>query len=181
MLLKFSLRQPHILSFFTLFLLHSFSSDLSSLSSFSLSLSCMLDPSSLHKKKILRNVRIAVFFFFFFFGLSLIISPNPNLGSAMAADFPFSFVPPFFFLSVFFVSSVLFVLMATRYRVVSLLVRTSTSTLWATLQEQISIHSFNTPLYRSNSFIEGVFYKIKRQIEELDRVSGLETDALVHR
>ncbi|XVF57709.1 hypothetical protein PTKIN_Ptkin07bG0003900 [Pterospermum kingtungense] len=91
--------------------------------------------------------------------------------------------------------------MATRYWVVSLPVRTSASTLWATLQEQISKHSFDTPLYRfnipnlrvgtldsllalsddlfkSNSFIEGVSHKIRRQIEELERVSGLETNAL---
>ncbi|KAJ7971765.1 V-type proton ATPase subunit C [Quillaja saponaria] len=91
--------------------------------------------------------------------------------------------------------------MATRYWVVSLPVQTSASTLWNQLQEQISKHSFDTPLYRfnipnlrvgtldsllslsddlvkSNSFMEGVSHKIRRQIEELERVSGLESNAL---
>ena len=31
---------------------------------------------------------------------------------------------------------------------------------------------------QSNSFIEGVSHKIRRQIEELERVSGLESNAL---
>ncbi|XP_050234340.1 V-type proton ATPase subunit C [Mercurialis annua] len=91
--------------------------------------------------------------------------------------------------------------MATRYWVVSLPVQNSASTLWNRLQDQISKHSFDTPLYRfntpnlrvgtldsllslsddllkSNSFIEGVSHKIRRQIEELERVSGVESSAL---
>ncbi|KAJ7976285.1 V-type proton ATPase subunit C [Quillaja saponaria] len=91
--------------------------------------------------------------------------------------------------------------MATRYWVVSLPVQNSASTLWNQLQEQISKHSFDTPLYRfnvpnlrvgtldsllslsddlvkSNSFMEGVSHKIRRQIEELERVSGVESNAL---
>lgn len=91
--------------------------------------------------------------------------------------------------------------MASRYWVVSLPVQNPASTLWNRLQEQISKHSFDTPLYRfnipnlrvgtldsllslgddlskSNSFIEGVSHKIRRQIEELERVSGVESSAL---
>ncbi|XWS43955.1 hypothetical protein CRYUN_Cryun15aG0002900 [Craigia yunnanensis] len=91
--------------------------------------------------------------------------------------------------------------MAIRYWVVSLPVQNSVSTLWNRFQDQISKHSFDTPLYRfnipnlrvgtldsllalsddlfkSNSFIEGVSHKIRRQIEELERVSGLESNAL---
>ncbi|KAK9278097.1 hypothetical protein L1049_027655 [Liquidambar formosana] len=91
--------------------------------------------------------------------------------------------------------------MATRYWAVSLPVPTSASSLWNSLQESISKHSFDTPLYRfnvpnlrvgtldsllslsddlfkSNSFVEGVSHKIRRQIEELERVSGVETSAL---
>ncbi|KAK6256209.1 hypothetical protein SCA6_017514 [Theobroma cacao] len=91
--------------------------------------------------------------------------------------------------------------MASRYWVVSLPVQNSASTLWNSLQDQISKHSFDTPLYRfnipnlrvgtldsllalsddllkSNSFIEGVSHKIRRQIEELERVSGMESNAL---
>ncbi|KAB2055935.1 hypothetical protein ES319_A11G070800v1 [Gossypium barbadense] len=91
--------------------------------------------------------------------------------------------------------------MANRYWVVSLPVQKSASTLWNSLQDQISKHSFDTPLYRFNipnlrvgtldsllalsddlfklnTFIEGVSQKIRRQIEELERVSGLESNAL---
>ncbi|KAH1080659.1 hypothetical protein J1N35_020420 [Gossypium stocksii] len=91
--------------------------------------------------------------------------------------------------------------MANRYWVVSLPVQKSASTLWNSLQDQISKHSFDTPLYRfnipnlrvgtldsllalsddlfkSNTFIEGVSQKIRRQIEELERVFGLESNAL---
>ncbi|KAH1206579.1 V-type proton ATPase subunit C [Glycine max] len=91
--------------------------------------------------------------------------------------------------------------MATRYWVVSLPVQNSASTLWNKLQEQISKHSFDTPLYRfnipnlrvgtldsllslsddlvkSNSFVEGVSHKIRRQIEELERVSGVMSSGL---
>ncbi|KAK7839938.1 v-type proton atpase subunit c [Quercus suber] len=88
--------------------------------------------------------------------------------------------------------------MATRYWVVSLPVQNSATSLWNRLQEQISKHSFDTPLYRFNvpnlrvgtldsllslsddlqSFVEGVSHKIRRQIEELERVSGVESNAL---
>ncbi|XP_034708155.1 V-type proton ATPase subunit C [Vitis riparia] len=91
--------------------------------------------------------------------------------------------------------------MATRYWSVSLPVRTSASSLWNRLQDAISKHSFDTPLYRfnipnlrvgtldsllslsddlqkSNSFVEGVTHKIRRQIEDLEKASGVETSAL---
>ncbi|KAJ6302314.1 hypothetical protein OIU77_016406 [Salix suchowensis] len=91
--------------------------------------------------------------------------------------------------------------MASRHWVVSLPVENSASSLWNRLQEQISKHSFDTPLYRfntpnlrvgtldsllalsddlvkSNNFIEGVSHKIRRQIEEFERVSGVESNAL---
>ncbi|KAK4767969.1 hypothetical protein SAY87_003110 [Trapa incisa] len=93
--------------------------------------------------------------------------------------------------------------MASRYWVVSLPVQGSAtaSSLWNRLQEQISRHSFDTPLYRfnipnlrvgtldsllslsddllkSNNFMEGVSHKIRRQIEELERVTGVESNAL---
>ncbi|KAI7986813.1 V-type proton ATPase subunit C [Camellia lanceoleosa] len=85
--------------------------------------------------------------------------------------------------------------MATRHWVVSLPVQNSASSLWTRLQQSISKRAFDTPIYRfnipnlrvgtldsllalsddllkSNSFIEGVSHKIRRQIEELERVSG---------
>ncbi|CAI9097125.1 OLC1v1033460C1 [Oldenlandia corymbosa var. corymbosa] len=93
--------------------------------------------------------------------------------------------------------------MATRYWIVSLPVQSSNSasSSWSRLQESISRHSFDTPLYRfnipnlrvgtldsllalsddllkSNSFIEGVSHKIRRQIEELERVSGVLSSSL---
>lgn len=91
--------------------------------------------------------------------------------------------------------------MATRYWVVSLPVQSSSSTLWNRLQESISKQAFDTPLYRfnipdlrigtldsllslsddlykSNTFIEGVSHKIRRQIEDLERASGVESGAL---
>ncbi|CAN1839044.1 V-type proton ATPase subunit C [Linum perenne] len=91
--------------------------------------------------------------------------------------------------------------MASRYWVVSLPVKDSASSLWNRLQDQISKHSFDTPLYRfnipnlrvgtldsllslsddllkSNSFLEAVSLKIRRQIEDLERVSGTESNAL---
>ncbi|KAJ0111464.1 hypothetical protein Patl1_02568 [Pistacia atlantica] len=91
--------------------------------------------------------------------------------------------------------------MASRYWVVSLPVQNSPTSLWNRLQEQISKHSFDTPLYRfnipnlrvgtldsllalsddllkSNSFVEGVSHKIRRQIEDLERVSGVESSSL---
>ncbi|GFZ03933.1 vacuolar ATP synthase subunit C [Actinidia rufa] len=91
--------------------------------------------------------------------------------------------------------------MATRYWVASLPVQNSASSLWSRLQESISKHAFDTPLYRfnipnlrvgtldsllalsddlfkSNAFIEGVSHKIRRQIEELERVSGMISTSL---
>ncbi|XP_068666838.1 V-type proton ATPase subunit C-like [Aristolochia californica] len=90
---------------------------------------------------------------------------------------------------------------ATRYWVVSLPVQSSASSTWSRLQEAISKQSFDTPVYRfntpdlrvgtldsllslsddllkSNSFIEGVSHKIRRQVEELERVSGIEGSPL---
>ncbi|XP_039143355.1 V-type proton ATPase subunit C [Dioscorea cayenensis subsp. rotundata] len=90
---------------------------------------------------------------------------------------------------------------ASRYWMVSLPVQNSASSLWSRLQESISKRSFDTPLYRfnvpnlrvgtldsllslsddllkSNSFIEGVSHKIRRQIEELEKASGVEGGAL---
>lgn len=84
---------------------------------------------------------------------------------------------------------------------VSLPVQNSATSLWNRLQEQISKQSFDTPLYRfnipnlrvgtldsllslsddllkSNSFVEGVSHKIRRQIEELERGSGVESSSL---
>ncbi|KAF6166335.1 hypothetical protein GIB67_015881 [Kingdonia uniflora] len=91
--------------------------------------------------------------------------------------------------------------MANRYWVVSLPAQTSASSIWNRLQESISKHSFDTPLYRfntpdlrvgtldsllslsddlikSNSFVEGVTHKIRRQIEDLEKLSGVDTNAL---
>ncbi|CAK9177465.1 unnamed protein product [Ilex paraguariensis] len=91
--------------------------------------------------------------------------------------------------------------MATRYWVVSLSVQNSATSLWSRLQESISKNAFDTPLHRfnipnlrvgtldsllalsddlvkSNSFIEGVSQKIRRQIEELERVSGVVSSSL---
>ncbi|XP_051147970.1 V-type proton ATPase subunit C [Andrographis paniculata] len=93
--------------------------------------------------------------------------------------------------------------MATRYWVASLPVGegSSASSLWSRLQESISKQAFDTALYRfnipnlrvgtldsllalsddllkANSFIEGVSHKIRRQIEELERVSGVVTSSL---
>lgn len=93
--------------------------------------------------------------------------------------------------------------MATRYWAVSLPVGQSSapSSLWSRLQESISKQAFDTALYRfsipnlrigtldsllalsdellkSNNFIEGVSHKIRRQIEELERVSGVVSSSL---
>ncbi|XP_019189452.1 PREDICTED: V-type proton ATPase subunit C-like [Ipomoea nil] len=93
--------------------------------------------------------------------------------------------------------------MASRYWVVSLPVQQSSSatSLWSRLQDSISKNSFDTPLYRfnipnlrvgtldlllalsddlvkSNNFIEGVCSKIRRQIEELERASGVASSSL---
>ncbi|KAG6467084.1 hypothetical protein ZIOFF_075092 [Zingiber officinale] len=90
---------------------------------------------------------------------------------------------------------------ASRYWIVSLPVHTSATTVWNRLRESISKNSFDTPLYRfnvpdlrvgtldsllaisddlvkSNAFIEGVTHKIRRQIEELEKASGLEVGSL---
>ncbi|KAH6761548.1 vacuolar ATP synthase subunit C / V-ATPase C subunit / vacuolar proton pump C subunit [Perilla frutescens var. hirtella] len=93
--------------------------------------------------------------------------------------------------------------MATRYWVASLPVGqgSSESSIWSRLQESISKQAFDTALYRfnipnlrvgtldsllalsddllkSNNFIEGVSHKIRRQIEELERVSGVVSSSL---
>ncbi|CAL5373099.1 unnamed protein product [Camellia sinensis] len=91
--------------------------------------------------------------------------------------------------------------MASRYWVASLPVPNSASSLWSRLQESISKQAFDTHLYRfnipnlrvgtldsllalsddllkSNSFIEGVSHKIRRQIEEMERVSGVVSSSL---
>lgn len=91
--------------------------------------------------------------------------------------------------------------MATRYWIVSLPVKTSHSALWSRLQESISKQSFDTPLYRfntpdlrvgtldsllalsddltkANTFVEGVSHKIRRQIEEMEKVSGIDGGSL---
>ncbi|KAL1566461.1 V-type proton ATPase subunit C [Salvia divinorum] len=93
--------------------------------------------------------------------------------------------------------------MATRYWVASLPVGQggSASSVWSRLQESISKQAFDTSLYRfnipnlrvgtldlllslsddlskANNFIEGVSHKIRRQIEELERVSGVVSSSL---
>lgn len=91
--------------------------------------------------------------------------------------------------------------MASRYWMVSLPVQSSVSSLWSRLQESISKQAFDTPLYRfnipelrvgtldsllalsddlvkSNAFIEGVSHKIQRQVEELERASGVDGGGL---
>lgn len=84
---------------------------------------------------------------------------------------------------------------------VSLPAQSSASALWSRLQELISKKAFDTPLYRFNTpdlrvgtldsllslsddlsklntFIEGVSHKIRRQIEDLERASGIDSLAL---
>ncbi|KAL6579762.1 hypothetical protein OROMI_007786 [Orobanche minor] len=93
--------------------------------------------------------------------------------------------------------------MTTRYWAASLPVGqgSSASSLWSRLQESISKQAFDTALYRFNipnlhvgtldsllalsddlfeskNFIEGVSHKIRRQIEELERVSGVISSSL---
>ncbi|XP_074282146.1 V-type proton ATPase subunit C-like [Silene latifolia] len=91
--------------------------------------------------------------------------------------------------------------MATRYWMASLPVQSSASTVWSQLQESISKQSFDTPLYRfnvpnlrvgtldsllsladdllkSNAFVEGATQKIRRQIDELERSSGVDAGSL---
>ncbi|KMZ64235.1 V-type proton ATPase subunit C [Zostera marina] len=90
---------------------------------------------------------------------------------------------------------------ATRYWVVSHPVQNSSTALWTRLQSSISNRAFDTALYRfsapdlrvgtldsllslsddlvkSNSFIEGVSHKIRRQIEEIERIVGGEGGSL---
>ncbi|KAL7603370.1 V-type proton ATPase subunit C [Lactuca sativa] len=91
--------------------------------------------------------------------------------------------------------------MATRYWIVSLPVHSSATSLWSRLQESISKNSFDTLLYRfnipnlrvgtldsllalsddllkSNTFIEGCSHKIRRQIEDLEKASGILASSL---
>jgi V-type H+-transporting ATPase subunit C len=99
--------------------------------------------------------------------------------------------------------------MATRYWIAALPVQSADgasiaaakTALWGRLQDSISRHSFDTPLYRftvpdlrpgtldsllalsddlvkSNIFIEGVSHKIRRQIEDLERAGGVESGTL---
>ncbi|KAL8099166.1 hypothetical protein AgCh_031732 [Apium graveolens] len=92
--------------------------------------------------------------------------------------------------------------MATRYWIISLPLQNSpASSLWSRLQDSISKNSFDTPLYRfsvpnlrvgtldsllslsddllkSNNFIEAASHKIRRQIEDLERVSGVSSTSL---
>jgi V-type H+-transporting ATPase subunit C len=91
--------------------------------------------------------------------------------------------------------------MASRYWIVSLSVQSSASDLWNRLRESVSKNAFDTSLYRfnvpdlrvgtydsllalsddllkSNAFIEGVSQKIRRQIDELEKVSSSEGGAL---
>ncbi|KAI3777694.1 hypothetical protein L1987_47495 [Smallanthus sonchifolius] len=90
---------------------------------------------------------------------------------------------------------------ATRYWIVSLPVQSSATSLWSRLRESISKNSFDTPLYRfnipnlrvgtldsllalsddllkSNAFIEGCSHKIRRQIEDLEKASGILASSL---
>ncbi|GAA0185640.1 ATP synthase [Lithospermum erythrorhizon] len=93
--------------------------------------------------------------------------------------------------------------MATRYWIISLPIQANSTpqSSWARLQDSISKHSFETPLYRfnipnlrvgtldsllslsddllkSNNFIEGVSHKIRRQIEDLERAAGVLSSSL---
>ncbi|KAH9617437.1 hypothetical protein KSS87_018298 [Heliosperma pusillum] len=91
--------------------------------------------------------------------------------------------------------------MATRYWMASLPVQSSASTVWGQLQDSISKQSFDTPLYRfnvpnlrvgtldsllsladdllkSNAFVEGATQKIRRQIDELEKSSGVDAGSL---
>ncbi|KAG9138281.1 hypothetical protein Leryth_001490 [Lithospermum erythrorhizon] len=70
--------------------------------------------------------------------------------------------------------------MATRYWIISLPIQANSTpqSSWPRLQDSISKHSFETPLYRSNNFIEGVSHKIRRQIEDLERAAGVLSSSL---
>uniref|UniRef100_A0A0C9RG98 V-type proton ATPase subunit C n=1 Tax=Wollemia nobilis TaxID=56998 RepID=A0A0C9RG98_9CONI len=88
-----------------------------------------------------------------------------------------------------------------KYWLVSLPIQNSASTTWHQLQESISKNAFDTPTYRfhvpelrigtldsllalsddlvkANSFVEGVTQKIRRQIEDLEKQSSLDTGVL---
>ncbi|CAM6127269.1 unnamed protein product [Calypogeia fissa] len=85
--------------------------------------------------------------------------------------------------------------MASRYCLISLPLQDSPSTTWSTLQQSINKISFDTPTYKFhipdlrvgtldslltlsdelskvNTVVEGVTHKVRRQIEELERVTG---------
>ncbi|KAJ7524212.1 hypothetical protein O6H91_18G082800 [Diphasiastrum complanatum] len=88
-----------------------------------------------------------------------------------------------------------------RYLLVSLPLHDSASATWTSLQHSISKIAFDTPTYKlhipelrvgtldsllalsddllkASSVIEGVTHKVRRQIEELDRTSGIEAGTL---
>ncbi|KAH9305199.1 hypothetical protein KI387_009603, partial [Taxus chinensis] len=88
-----------------------------------------------------------------------------------------------------------------KYCLVSLPIQTSASSTWQLLQDGISKNAFDTPTYRfhipdlrigtldsllslsddlvkANSFVEGVTQKIRRQIEDLDRASSVDSGTL---
>lgn len=90
---------------------------------------------------------------------------------------------------------------ATRYYLVSLPVQDSVQATWSSLQQSISKIAFDTPAYKlhipdlrvgtldslltlsddllkANSVVEAVTHKIRRQIEELERVTGSESGTL---
>ncbi|MCO5558701.1 hypothetical protein L7F22_012287 [Adiantum nelumboides] len=89
----------------------------------------------------------------------------------------------------------------TRYYLVSLPVPDSVGAAWAALQQSLSKSAFDTPAYKlhvpelrvgtldsllalsddlvkANSIVEGVTHKIRRQVEDLERVSGSEAGSL---
>lgn len=91
--------------------------------------------------------------------------------------------------------------MSTRYHLVSLPVPDSAGATWSALQQSLSKSAFDTPAYKlhipelrvgtldsllalsddlvkANSVVEGVTHKIRRQVEELERVSGSEAGSL---
>ncbi|MCO5584353.1 hypothetical protein L7F22_038279 [Adiantum nelumboides] len=89
----------------------------------------------------------------------------------------------------------------TRYYLVSLPVPDSVGAAWTALQQSLSKSAFDTPAYKlhvpelrvgtldsllalsddlvkANSIVEGVTHKIRRQVEDLERVSGSEAGSL---
>ncbi|KAI5068612.1 hypothetical protein GOP47_0016957 [Adiantum capillus-veneris] len=90
---------------------------------------------------------------------------------------------------------------STRYYLVSLPVSDSVGATWSALQQSLSKSAFDTPAYKlhipelrvgtldsllalsddlvkANSIVEGVTHKIRRQVEDLERVSGSEAGSL---